>query len=158
MYVIAIIAIYSKHRIISLMIINHCITCTIIVILLISSNTVIVLYQVHDILIATNTNSDESGIAYLIGRNESQSTFASVPKNDEGVIVEDNQSVFDFYTHGDEIESKVGYCGSAQFQAAYKLAINWMEQYFAMNAEKDCLLYTSPSPRDVEESRMPSSA
>ena len=24
--------------------------------------------------------------------------------------------------------------------------------------EKDCLLYTSPSPRDVEESRMPSSA
>ena len=26
------------------------------------------------------------------------------------------------------------------------------------NAFKDCLLYTSPSPRDVEESRMPSSA
>ena len=25
-------------------------------------------------------------------------------------------------------------------------------------AEKACLLYTSPSPRDVEESRMPSSA
>ena len=24
--------------------------------------------------------------------------------------------------------------------------------------EKTCLLYTSPSPRDVEESRMPSSA
>ena len=24
--------------------------------------------------------------------------------------------------------------------------------------QKDCLLYTSPSPRDVEESRMPSSA
>ena len=24
--------------------------------------------------------------------------------------------------------------------------------------EQDCLLYTSPSPRDVEESRMPSSA
>ena len=26
------------------------------------------------------------------------------------------------------------------------------------NEVKDCLLYTSPSPRDVEESRMPSSA
>ena len=25
-------------------------------------------------------------------------------------------------------------------------------------AGRDCLLYTSPSPRDVEESRMPSSA
>ena len=91
----------------------------------------------------TNTNSDESGIAYLIGRNESQSTFASVPKNDEGVIVEDNRSVFDFYTHSDEIESAVGYCGSAQFQAAYTLAINRMEQYFAMNTEKEELEKTS---------------
>ena len=27
-----------------------------------------------------------------------------------------------------------------------------------MNLVKTCLLYTSPSPRDVEESRMPSSA
>ena len=26
------------------------------------------------------------------------------------------------------------------------------------NGQKSCLLYTSPSPRDVEESRMPSSA
>ena len=26
------------------------------------------------------------------------------------------------------------------------------------NHPKNCLLYTSPSPRDVEESRMPSSA
>ena len=26
------------------------------------------------------------------------------------------------------------------------------------DADRDCLLYTSPSPRDVEESRMPSSA
>ena len=28
----------------------------------------------------------------------------------------------------------------------------------AMGQTTDCLLYTSPSPRDVEESRMPSSA
>ena len=100
------------------------------------------------------TNSDESGIAYLIGRNESQSTFASVPKNDEGVIVEDNQSVFDFCTHIDEIERAVGYCGSAQFQAAYTLAINRMEQYFAMNAEKEELEKTStPSaPGDIDVS------
>ena len=28
----------------------------------------------------------------------------------------------------------------------------------ATGKTKDCLLYTSPSPRDVEESRMPSSA
>ena len=30
--------------------------------------------------------------------------------------------------------------------------------YSMLNEYNDCLLYTSPSPRDVEESRMPSSA
>ena len=30
--------------------------------------------------------------------------------------------------------------------------------YFARTAPKACLLYTSPSPRDAHESRMPSSA
>ena len=30
--------------------------------------------------------------------------------------------------------------------------------HFLNTQDKDCLLYTSPSPRDVEESRMPSSA
>ena len=32
----------------------------------------------------------------------------------------------------------------------------WIQRINA--AARDCLLYTSPSPRDVEESRMPSSA
>ena len=31
-------------------------------------------------------------------------------------------------------------------------------QIFGKRSLKSCLLYTSPSPRDVEESRMPSSA
>ena len=31
-------------------------------------------------------------------------------------------------------------------------------RFFALDLRKYCLLYTSPSPRDVEESRMPSSA
>ena len=31
---------------------------------------------------------------------------------------------------------------------------DWLYPY----RDRDCLLYTSPSPRDVEESRMPSSA
>ena len=39
----------------------------------------------------------------------------------------------------------------------------WNENLFDEKVEEvtqyiDCLLYTSPSPRDVEESRMPSSA
>ena len=35
---------------------------------------------------------------------------------------------------------------------------NLKEMGFLFKQIKDCLLYTSPSPRDVEESRMPSSA
>ena len=35
---------------------------------------------------------------------------------------------------------------------------SWSEAYWVDGAGMVCLLYTSPSPRDVEESRMPSSA
>ena len=36
--------------------------------------------------------------------------------------------------------------------------LNTLERVFAEQTDYTCLLYTSPSPRDVEESRMPSSA
>ena len=37
--------------------------------------------------------------------------------------------------------------------------VNGEDRFFDVKTVKDaCLLYTSPSPRDVEESRMPSSA
>ena len=44
-----------------------------------------------------------------------------------------------------------------------KKIINWFNDKKSLDFEIDedlagCLLYTSPSPRDVEESRMPSSA
>ena len=35
---------------------------------------------------------------------------------------------------------------------------DWLEWAVNNNIHKDCLLYTSPSPRDREKSRMPSSA
>ena len=34
----------------------------------------------------------------------------------------------------------------------------WVVKYTVIDDVGTCLLYTSPSPRDVEESRMPSSA
>ena len=40
------------------------------------------------------------------------------------------------------IKTEVGYCGGHNAETNYK----------------DCLLYTSPSPRDMRRSRMPSSA
>ena len=38
--------------------------------------------------------------------------------------------------------------------------VSWDNEYFSMHLTKPdyCLLYTSPSPRDAHESRMPSSA
>ena len=38
----------------------------------------------------------------------------------------------------------------------YSVSILKLDPY--LNVDPGCLLYTSPSPRDVEESRMPSSA
>ena len=47
-----------------------------------------------------------------------------------------------------------GLRGKAQLQEA-----EYTRQVAVLEAQaKNCLLYTSPSPRDVEESRMPSSA
>ena len=51
-------------------------------------------------------------------------------------------------------------------QKASQLALSYKHQvidiehvlYVLLNDSSGCLLYTSPSPRDVEESRMPSSA
>ena len=37
-------------------------------------------------------------------------------------------------------------------------AKNWDTHVLMKELSRSCLLYTSPSPRDVEESRMPSSA
>ena len=39
-----------------------------------------------------------------------------------------------------------------------KRAYRQQARKYHPDVNKDCLLYTSPSPRDVEESRMPSSA
>ena len=41
----------------------------------------------------------------------------------------------------------------AQAQGFFPLSVEYLERYYAA-----CLLYTSPSPRDLSTSRMPSSA
>ena len=45
---------------------------------------------------------------------------------------------------------------SVHFNKMEKFAELWVKQM--KQQSETCLLYTSPSPRDVEESRMPSSA
>ena len=46
----------------------------------------------------------------------------------------------------------------AEAEAAAEVAAEAAAAAAAAKKSKGCLLYTSPSPRDVEESRMPSSA
>ena len=78
--------------------------------------------------------SAEYGIAYLLGKSRSSLVF--VPKNSHGIVEPDNHDVFDYFRHVDQMEQGTGYCGSEEFQAAYKLVMNRMEQYSGMNDEK----------------------
>ena len=49
--------------------------------------------------------------------------------------------------------------GAGDFARAYDRRVRGEASYFVwINRSKDCLLYTSPSPRDLSTSRMPSSA
>ena len=52
--------------------------------------------------------------------------------------------------HADEWEAQGGFPAHQLFKKMGDLGL--------LGIAKPCLLYTSPSPRDVEESRMPSSA
>ena len=49
-------------------------------------------------------------------------------------------------------------CAACSSTAAPPRAKPFRSEAWGNSEEKSCLLYTSPSPRDVEESRMPSSA
>ena len=46
----------------------------------------------------------------------------------------------------------------ARFSSGHVQGVAWLAEHLNMYYYYGCLLYTSPSPRDVEESRMPSSA
>ena len=61
---------------------------------------------------------------------------------------------------GERDHSEFSYGGDASIKYPRLDAseAEWTEAIFFRENIKGCLLYTSPSPRDVEESRMPSSA
>ena len=72
------------------------------------------------------------------GKTTLLSLIAGLARPDEGRVLIDGHDV----THG----------------APYERDIGMVFQNYALFPHMTCLLYTSPSPRDVEESRMPSSA
>ena len=54
----------------------------------------------------------------------------------------------------DVIPAKIG----IQTVSSFSFAMHPIDLFFAMKEYRGCLLYTSPSPRDLSTSRMPSSA
>ena len=77
------------------------------------------------------------------------------------------EAVFDGITNGMKNGDKVSIAGFGNFESRYRAARQGRNpatgetiQIAAKNAPafKACLLYTSPSPRDMRRSRMPSSA
>ena len=85
----------------------------------------------------------------------------------------DDQGIdFTFYVNADNyipiriFETWMDYATGVSTQAEredtknkdYFYRMRYPDEYIADSGLKICLLYTSPSPRDVEESRMPSSA
>ena len=86
--------------------------------------------------IRENPNKKAYGIAYLLGREKSQSTLVFVPKNSEGEIGPDNHNVFSFWDYVEEMTNGTGYCGSVQFQAAYNLVMNRLEQDSSPGAQR----------------------
>ena len=73
--------------------------------------------------------------------------------------------VWDFYSPKSDLYPIKGLTMEDVYDAIYeykqrllKVSYNNPEYVAAYGNNYSCLLYTSPSPRDVEESRMPSSA
>ena len=66
-----------------------------------------------------------------------------------------NTATFDGANNLVDFPTKIKYVNEYTTLAAAPAAADNLGYYYTVNG---CLLYTSPSPRDVEESRMPSSA
>ena len=56
------------------------------------------------------------------------------------------------------LTSASSYLGNDLLPIGHPAALTWVPQGLVMGLYGICLLYTSPSPRDAHESRMPSSA
>ena len=87
------------------------------------------------------------------------------PIKSSELITNDDGSVFHLHLHPEDLAEQVILVGDpsrVEMIASYfeKIDVRKSDREFCTitGYYKGCLLYTSPSPRDVEESRMPSSA
>ena len=109
-------------------------------------------FEAMRVLVVTPTYNERDNLEELA------EAVLAAPGSLDYLIVDDN-SPDGTGDLADEIASR-----TSRFQVLHragKLGLgSAYREAFAMALEQgyDCLLYTSPSPRDVEESRMPSSA
>ena len=95
--------------------------------------------------------------------NHSQLAAAIIRPYVRGEVawVIEHHGVFQMYYYGDAMginkNAREIYRGHKWFDSCEKFCERWDQMSFDPDYTS-CLLYTSPSPRDVEESRMPSSA
>ena len=73
--------------------------------------------------------------------------------NIDGYIIPKNDEFFSEYSEKDRLKTISNFSGSAGYAIILK-----NRNYLFVDGRYTCLLYTSPSPRDAHESRMPSSA
>ena len=97
-------------------------------------------------------------------KKENISNLISNKKNEEPIVIEikENNNFFIKTLNGLKIDSKVlGYIQVTEQANEILTAVEERRNFILRTVIAiaiACLLYTSPSPRDVEESRMPSSA
>ena len=65
---------------------------------------------------------------------------------------------FNYFVWNDNSVSRIGDLRKHEVAKALNLHKKRLKSGYIVLKKLHCLLYTSPSPRDVEESRMPSSA
>ena len=86
--------------------------------------------------------------------NEMETNLDLISSNDQGTVV---------VGEGVVLEGKIDNAKDTNISGQYSGSISSDSLHISKGGKlkgdiKTCLLYTSPSPRDVEESRMPSSA
>ena len=91
-------------------------------------------------------------VAFLVG------SFSSIVSLWKSGYIEENQSISGF----NSVELDVLSAFERSYKSIFPIRNNKIEKIYLYISGKNqshfCLLYTSPSPRDAHESRMPSSA
>ena len=88
-------------------------------------------------------------VAILLGRKTSSSTSSEVAQDTESTVDKDKQLV---------APKTLSLLAGLSGFAALALQVLWIRMFAQVLHNSVCLLYTSPSPRDLSTSRMPSSA